>query len=772
MAALRPLELSKKIVRNFIGLANTDPLPHLPNRSSMTVMLWNCRGTGNKIFRKNFRELVRVHRPNVVALFETKVPFSSMGLFFNHLGFTASTFVDPVRQVGGIWLICDPTQVSVSAHIANSQVIQATVKRENYEEWVLAVVYASLNPVRRQNLWNDLESCWTSRRENYEEWVLAVVYASPNPGRRQNLWNDLEDFSNSMFNPWLVAGDFNNVMGQNEMRSFTQNNQHNRCRKFLDNINHCGLMNLGCTGPKFTWSNNRQGLANTMERLDRALCNAEWRIIFLEGAVQNLPRTYSDHSPLMVYTEGITKLSPINRPFHFEAAWLSHPSYKDIVNLSWNHESFLQENLSSLATNSLVWNKDVFGNIFKRKRWLLSRIEGIQKAQHFSSSHNLFLLEKDLISQYNKTLFQEEVLWFQKSRANWITQDHIQNYFISLLNNEPVDVLDHWCNIATHKFSHDENKLLLRNITKEEIWEAVKNINSFKAPGRDGFQAIFYQKFWDVISTNVCGFIKNCFQEKHIPPVVNQTLIALIPKTNIPENITQFHPISMCNVSYKILSKLLVNRIRPLLNDLVSPNQSSFIPNRATHDNIIITQQLIHTLRHKKGKYGGLVIKIDLEKVYDKLSWDFLRATLEEFNLNQHWIDLIMSCVAFVSFSILWNGETMNNFSPGRGLRQGDPLSPYLFVLCMERLSNMIKVQVEKGKWKGLKASNNSPPVLHLFFADDLLLFAKADQSNCDIIMETMSEFCCISRQRINLKKSKMFISPNVNRNLAKELSQ
>ncbi|KAL7224711.1 hypothetical protein ACSBR1_026069 [Camellia fascicularis] len=236
MAALRPSELSKKIVRNFIGLANTDPLPHLPNRSSMIVMLWNCRRADNKIFRRNFRELIRVHHPNVVALFETKVPFSSMGLFFNHLGFIASTIVDPVGLVGGIWLIWDPTQVSVSAHIANSQVIQAIMKRENHEEW-----------------------------------VLAAVYASPNPGMRQNLWNDLEDFSNSMTNPWLIAGDFNDVMGQNKRRSFTKNNQR--------------------TG-------------NTMERLDRALCNAEWRITFPEGAVRNLPRTYLDHSPLMVYTEG------------------------------------------------------------------------------------------------------------------------------------------------------------------------------------------------------------------------------------------------------------------------------------------------------------------------------------------------------------------------------------------------------------------------------------------------------------------------------------
>ncbi|KAL7240064.1 hypothetical protein ACSBR2_005846 [Camellia fascicularis] len=90
---------------------------------------------------------------------------------------------------------------------------------------------------------------------------------------------------------------------------------------------------------KFTWSNNRQGMANTMERLDRALCNAEWRTTFPEGAITNLPQIYSDHSPLMVYTEGITKLNPVNRPFRFEAAWLSHSTYKDIVKSSWNHAS-------------------------------------------------------------------------------------------------------------------------------------------------------------------------------------------------------------------------------------------------------------------------------------------------------------------------------------------------------------------------------------------------------------------------------------------------
>ncbi|XP_028055175.1 uncharacterized protein LOC114259367 [Camellia sinensis] len=166
--------------------------------------------------------------------------------------------------------------------------------------------------------------------EDYEEWVLATVYAShnPNPNLREQLWQDLEDVVDTMQQPWLVAGDFNDYANQRERRSFSTNHNTSRTQKFLDQVNRCNLIDLGSSGPRMMWTNNRQGLANTMERLDRALCNAEWRTMFPDAIVRVLPRTYSDHSPLIVYTQ-VTK-----------------------------------------------WNKEVFGNIFKCKRRLLARIEG------------------------------------------------------------------------------------------------------------------------------------------------------------------------------------------------------------------------------------------------------------------------------------------------------------------------------------------------------------------------------------------------------------
>lgn len=157
-----------------------------------------------------------------------------------------------------------------------------------------------------------------------------------------------------------------------------------------------------------------------------------------------------------------------------------------------------------------------------------------------------------------------------------------------------------------------------------------------------------------------------------------------------------------------------------------------------------------------------MIFKINLQKAYDRISWDFIRDTLHEFKLNDSWVKLIMNCVTNNQSSILWHGEIIEGIHNKRGLRQRDPLPPYLFVFCMERLSNMIISKVKQQTWKGIKASSNSPELSHLFFIDDLILFAKADQSNCETIIEVLNEFCVIYAQKINYLKSKLFASKNI----------
>ena len=239
----------------------------------------------------------------------------------------------------------------------------------------------------------------------------------------------------------------------------------------------------------------------------------------------------------------------------------------------------------------------------------------------------------------------------------------------------------------------------------------------------------------------MCSFIKNYFKEESFPSEFNNCFITLIPKVDNPETIKQFRPITLCNVSYKILTKVLVNRIRPLLGKLIGPFQSSFLPGRQTSDNIIITQEILHSLDNRKIGKQGMIFKIDLEKAYDKISWDFLGKALFNINLNVKWVKLIMSCVSGGHTSVLWNGEPLPQITQRRGLRQGDPLSPYLFVICMEYLSGLILDRVEKKQWEGIKASPNGPTITHLFFADDLILFDNADKVNCATILEVLEEF-------------------------------
>ena len=165
----------------------------------------------------------------------------------------------------------------------------------------------------------------------------------------------------------------------------------------------------------------------------------------------------------------------------------------------------------------------------------------------------------------------------------------------------------------------------------------------------------------------------------------------------------------------------------------------------------------------KKGRLGQLILKLDLEKAYDRLEWSFIREVLTFFKFPPSFVDLVLECVTTSSFSILVNGGQLENFKSSRGIRQGDPLSPYLFILCMEYLSHKILEVCDNNSWKAIKASRSGPFFSHLFFADDLLLCAEISTSCYHTITRILEDFCLQSGQKVNLSKSKVFFSPNVN---------
>lgn len=206
---------------------------------------------------------------------------------------------------------------------------------------------------------------------------------------------------------------------------------------------------------------------------------------------------------------------------------------------------------------------------------------------------------------------------------------------------------------------------LIKPVDDDEIKAAVNQMGGLKAPGPDGFQGIFYQSYWDIILNEVNGLVKDFMGAVGIMRKINSTHIVLIPKVTCPESVSQYRPISLCNFSFKILSKVLANRLKPFLPELISLMQNAFIAERLIQENIGLAHELFHFLKLRKAKWKyDLAIKLDMHKAYDRVEWDFLEAVMLKLGFCSGWSNLIMSCVRSVEFAVLVNGQPGNRFLP------------------------------------------------------------------------------------------------------------
>ena len=435
----------------------------------------------------------------------------------------------------------------------------------------------------------------------------------------------------------------------------------------------------------------------------------------------------------------------------------------------------------------------------------MARINGIQRVNSIRPSTFLLNLESELQKELEVVLNQEEELWALKSRVNWMIQGdrntsfyHVstlvrrkRNQILAIKNSmgewlhDEVDIKEFIrkgfdgiytssllsssrvppdCTQWQVRLFEEDKASISGEASAKEIKSALWSLKAFKAPGLDGLHAEFFQRFWMIVGGSVVVEVKMILANGKMPDYMNRTHITLILKMQGSEVSGNYRPISLCNTVYKIVTKIIVARLRPHLDKLISPFQFAFVPGKKVVDNTIIVQEMIHTLSRKKGKVGYMALKIDLEKAYDKLEWSFIRDMLFKANLPEDLIGIIMSCISTISTEILVNGEALEPIYPSRGIRQGDPLSPYMFILCMDYLGQLIQEKCEAKLWQPVKASQGGPTFSHMFFADDLVLFAKANATNCIAISNTIDEFCRLSGQTVSEAKSKVYFSPNVDR--------
>ena len=245
---------------------------------------------------------------------------------------------------------------------------------------------------------------------------------------------------------------------------------------------------------------------------------------------------------------------------------------------------------------------------------------------------------------------------------------------------------------------------------------ALKQMYLLKALGPDGMPLLFFQHFWPTCGAVVSKMVLDFLNQGISPLNFNETHIVLIPKIKEPKRVTDYRPISLCNVTYKIVSKVIANRLKKILPSIISETQSAFVHGRLITDNVLVAFETMHHISNKKsGKVGEMARKLDMSKAYDTVGWEYLEKIMKKLGFDERWRVLVMKCVRSVTYSIKINGSPRGHIIPFRGIRQGNPLSPYLFLLCAKGLLALIKVSVARGDMKGVSVCRGGPIYLTYF---------------------------------------------------------
>nr|GEU55309.1 RNA-directed DNA polymerase, eukaryota, reverse transcriptase zinc-binding domain protein [Tanacetum cinerariifolium] len=305
--------------------------------------------------------------------------------------------------------------------------------------------------------------------------------------------------------------------------------------------------------------------------------------------------------------------------------------------------------------------------------------------------------------------------------------------------------------------------------TKEELKKVVWDCGTDKSPGLDGYTFGFFRRFWSTINDDVFEAVKYFFSSGDIPKGCNSSFIVPIPKIPDANLVKDFRPISLIGSIYKIIAKILANRLVGVLRDIINGVQSAFIVDRQILDGMFILNEMLQWCKLKKKH--SLIFKVDFEKAFDSIRWDFLDDVLKNFGFGVKWCNWIQSFLSLSRGSILINGSPTKKFGFHKGLKQGDPLSPFLFILVMESLHLSFQRVVDAGMYKGVQL-NSSLSLSHMFYADDAIFMGEWCENNINILTLVLDCFHQASGLKINMSKSKIMAWEEVIDKVSSRLSR
>ncbi|GJY28473.1 RNA-directed DNA polymerase, eukaryota, reverse transcriptase zinc-binding domain protein, partial [Tanacetum coccineum] len=632
---------------------------------------------------------------------------------------------------------------------------------------------------------------------------VSVVYGEISPKARTRLWRDLVEYKGFVNNnPWVVLGDFNVVLRFNE-NSNGLNIQDAGIKDFRECIDSLELEDINMTELFYTWIQKmRNPELGVLKKLDRIMGNAHFISKYANSFAVFMPYLTSDHSPAILTIPDLAVRR--SRSFRFANFLADKADFVDIIRENWDidvkgYKMFkLARKLKNMKKYMRQMNRRN-GNVFEKVKVLKDELSKIQ-CNLDKDPTNAVLKEEEMVyySAYREAALDEEKLLKQKTKIEWLRDgDFNSSYFHSVVKgrtsrNRIEMVLDdsgnaHYGDNVTNMFvSHFEKNLgtqdvvyevedavslftkrldadkameLIKDVTNEEIKEAIFSIDDNKASGPDGFSSKFFKAAWVVIGNDVCAAIKEFFTSGKLLGEFNTTLISLVPKSKTPARVIDYRPISCCNIVYKGISKVITNRLKTvkILHQIRISNNAD-IDEEVAEDQSV-TAQFMAQEEIANVMNNDPCQEQDIIKAYDTVSWSFLEFCLKEFGFHPVMINWIMVCLKTASFSVCVNGESHGFFKAKRGLRQGDPISPYLFTLVMEVLNLMVKRQIKRDSRFKYHTGCSKLKITSLCFADDLLMLCHGDVVSASILRRGLDEFSLASGLYPSMSKSEAFFS-------------
>ncbi|GKV07790.1 hypothetical protein SLEP1_g19511 [Rubroshorea leprosula] len=617
------------------------------------------------------------------------------------------------------------------------------------------------------------------------------IYSPCTLAGKRELWEELGNLINRRKGRWCVGGDFNAVTRVEERAGCKDPTIE--MNDFNSFIHDAGLIDLPLIGRKYTWysSNGRQ-----MSRIDRFLIFVDWLEKWGDVKQWGLGRSVSDHCPLVLKNE---KVDWGPKPFKFFDAWLEQPDCKELIRKTWNsaaeegRKGFrLKEKLKGTKKALKEWSGSHMSELDSKIKEAEKMIASLdEKGESVQLSEEENIRRKGCFLDLWKNLRIKERMWQQKSRKMWLRDGDANTKFYhncvkgrwrrNELNSIQVNgkqlrevgelkegVAKYFQDLFTEydrrrpkldginfkQLSHEDNETLMAEFTEVEVKNAVWDCEPTKSPGPDGFNFKFIKAMWEDIKEDIMGYIQEFHERGKMEKGANASFIVLIPKVENPQRIEDYRPISLIGVMYKILAKLLANRLRKVLDKIIGEQQMAFIKGRQLLDGVIIANEVIEEVKRKKK--SSFIFKVDFEKAYDKVSWDFIDYMLMRMGFAAKWRKWMKECLQSSTVSILINGSPTRQFSVSKGIRQGDPLSPFLFLIVAEGLNGLMASAVDKNLFKGARIGNVDVTVSHLQFADDTIFFGEASKENIQVIKCVLRTFELASGLKINYGKSQL----------------